>query len=194
MSRERCHRLSSLRQITFCSLISFLYKGARGLIVMTLLRKGACLSKIEERTESYILQKIVVWWACFKKPTLWSALLERWVFGGRFHGISVDGRANQRKKLSLFNQSRIRADGALFDKKQKWLWLRKSTTQNETDILLWKGSRLQSFQWKRLIQYLNNKGYIKPFFEPDNKPKTHETHSLIYPRIHETTLSFPDVL
>ena len=53
MSRERRHRLSSLRQITFCSLISSLYQGARGLLVMTLLRKGACLSRIEERTESY---------------------------------------------------------------------------------------------------------------------------------------------
>ena len=52
MSRERRHRLSSLRQITFCSLISSLYQGARGLIVMTLLRQGACLSKIEERTDS----------------------------------------------------------------------------------------------------------------------------------------------
>ena len=53
MSRERHHRLSSLRQVTFCSLISSLYWGARGLIVMPLFRKGAFLSKIEERAESY---------------------------------------------------------------------------------------------------------------------------------------------
>ena len=51
---------------------------------------------------------------CFQKSPLWRALLKRCVFGDRFTAlVSVCGRLNRRKKISVLKQKWIRVNGAL---------------------------------------------------------------------------------
>ena len=64
MSRERRHRLSSLRHMTFCSFVFLLYQGARGLIVMTLLHTFLAA------TFGHCLLLMTSWWnhLCHRYP------------------------------------------------------------------------------------------------------------------------------